>query len=298
MNQNDDVELLDGTNKASNNNVINSSTVNNTSPSVVNNTNVSNTNQSTLDADKSEKSNISPLVEKPVISGTTANSPRIDAFDTMAKGKDMHTPKVHIPEDPSKLGQEKPVDKVETNTTNEQQSNGKKPIWLILLFVVMLVIIIGLPYSQDLFSKLFPDKTDEEIVEEPSSGNLICTLENDDNGVVYQYTENYSFTNKVVDTLEHTVLVQGDADLLNTRNAQCEQLKQISSDMEGVTISCDIAGGEVEEVQFFNLLNFDSKQISTEFTEAGGVIPSGLNNEKYKEVKKTLEMSGYECEVE
>ena len=48
MNQNDDVELLDGTNKASNNNVINSSTVNNTSPSVVNNTNVSNTNQKIL----------------------------------------------------------------------------------------------------------------------------------------------------------------------------------------------------------------------------------------------------------
>ena len=261
----------------------------------------SNVANSTENAVNKPESVISPLVEKPVITGTTANSPRIDVADTMAKGKSMHTPEVHIPEKPKEVSKNDsttpPTNPTDSGTTSSENSGGKKPIWLILLFVVMLVVIFVLPYSQELFGDLFKQPVEEEPIVEPTSGNLVCVSENEEDGAVYRYTETYSFANNEVDTLEHSVLIQGDGDLLNERNTQCEQLKQASSSLDGISVSCSLSDGEMEETQIFNLLNFDPEKITPEFTEAGGVYPNGLSGEKYKEVKKTLEMSGYECEV-
>lgn len=250
-------------------------------------------------------SQISPLVSKPNVVGTTANSPRISPDATFASTnhsmKQQFTPK----EDVKSADMVKVVDdSTSSNDTayhsleNQQGSGAKssKPILLIIAFVLLLATIIFLPYSQKLFDTLFPEDK-EEIVEDITNGELVCSMESDDNSISFQYTETYAFSEGEVNSLEHKVLIQGNADYLNQRKNQCDVLKQNAVSISGVTIDCDLSNDEMIENQFFNLSRFDAMSVDASFTEAGGVLPNAKKGDSYKEVKRVMEMSGYECKI-
>lgn len=252
-------------------------------------------------ANSAAPSHISPLVAKPTISGTTANSPRINPSDTMASYT-SHAPQtpLHVEKTKDEIsnngGSVAPPIKVDDSTT---QPKGKplNPIVLIIVFVIILGTVILLPYSKDLFGNIFSNDiaTDEEKV---TNGSLVCTLENtDDDNNSFEYTETYTFTNSEVDTLEHEELIQGDADFLNERNDRCQLLKQNASSIEGVEINCDLNTSNMVETQKFNLARVDFDQLSTAFMEAGGVYPNAEAGDSYTEVQHSMEIAGYTCEV-
>lgn len=240
---------------------------------------------------------VSPWVAKPAISGTTANSPRISPEDTMAKT--VHSVSQTPP--PKGAKKEEIVDVATNQKSNIEATNVSskpiKPIALIVAFVILLVAIIFLPMSGDLFDQLFSKKEDNSL--NITTGNLVCTLEHDNNGdgASFQYTETYAFKDSNVESLEHVVLIQGNADYLTERNMECEFLQREAADIPSVQIDCDLSSNQMIETQYFNLNNLDLSLLDVGFTEAGGVYPNGMSGENYKDVQRSLEMSGYECEL-
>ena len=110
-------------------------------------------------------------------------------------------------------------------------------------------------------------------------------------------TETYDFSDSKVESLEHEVLIQGNADYLTERNTECELLQREAADITSVQIDCDLSSNQMIETQYFNLSTLDLSLLDIGFTEAGGVYPNGMSGENYKDVQRSLEMSGYDCEL-
>ena len=238
----------------------------------------------------------------PAVTGTNANSPRIASESTFAATKHgMKQPNMvskQEGENPnmgealtSKQGE------LSSNPGKTPNSNSTKPVFLIVAFVLLLATIFLLPYSQDLFDKLFSKDKGNEIIDNVTEGNLVCTMESDDAGNSYQYTEIYSFHDSKVDSLEHKVLIQGDADYLKQRNNQCLLLQQNASSVSGVTVDCDLSNEEMLETQTFIFEKFNLENVTTSFSEAGGVYPNASQGDDYKEVQRMMEISGYDCKI-
>lgn len=297
MNSNDeDIEVLDTPSTSSD--VNRTSDTNVQQPSQLESDyGVENVSSASAESEPSEiPSMVSPLMAKPSISGTTASSPRISPDDTMAKtvhSASQTPPKNYKKEDKLKV----PSD----HDSNAESTNGSskpvKPIVLIVTFIILLVAIIFLPMSGDLFDSLF--SKDDNTSEEVTNGSLVCTLEHDDNGdgISLQYTETYDFSDSKVESLEHEVLIQGNADYLTERNTECELLQREAANITSVQIDCDLSSNQMIETQYFNLSTLDLSLLDIGFTEAGGVYPNGMSGENYKDVQRSLEMSGYDCEL-
>lgn len=188
------------------------------------------------------------------------------------------------------------VDSSNSNVdSNTQSKSTLNPIVIVVIFVLLLATVFLLPYSEDFFQSLFSNN-DSSYTGEITSGRLVCTLENEEDQVNYHYTETYDFENSGVLSLQHVVLIQGDADVLNARKTQCDQLQVVAGDFEGVSIECNLSSDEMVETQFFNFRELDNT-FSTAFIEAGGVYPNLEYGDDISEVQKNLELSGYECEI-
>lgn len=248
-------------------------------------------------------SSISPFSSNSTVVGASASSPRISPESTFAATthgmKQQATSAVVSKQE---LNDNK-ASEIKTKTENlasnpsKESNSSTKPIFLIVAFLLLVATIFLLPYSQDLFDKLFSNNKEKDIVDNITQGDLVCTMESDDNGNSYQYTETYSIQDSKVDSLDHKVLIQGDADFLKQRNNQCLLLKQNATSISGVTVSCDLSNEEMVEVQSFNLASFDLENVTTAFTEAGGVYPNASQGDDYKEVQRMMEISGYDCKI-
>ena len=299
MNKDEDVELLETPSTSTSTPMQNASTVDVPVVPSGMETNVesavSQSNSAHPDEASSE-SRVSPFVSKPNVVGTTANSPRISPDSIFVASP--HTIKQQsAPKSSLKHPQyENVTDNSVSSSSPSSNTKSSKPILLIISFILLLGTVLVLPYSEDLFDKIFANNT-EEVIDDVTVGNLVCSRDGDGLGYSYQYTETYSFDNGEIDSLEHKVLIQGEADYLNQRNVQCQQLQQTASSISGVTVDCDLSDEEMLETQFFNLSRFDSANITTSFSEAGGVSPNAKKGDEYKEIKRVMEMSGYDCEV-
>lgn len=307
MNKDEDVELLETSSTSTTESTQTSSNVE--VPQVptgmeINSTTTINTTLSGTE-NSVNSSMVSPFNSKPNVVGTTANSPRISPDATFAATshsmKHQTTPKSALKQKYNEgvVQGDVPVSDSNTSevgTSQVSKSKPSKPVFLIVAFVLLLGTILVLPYSQDLFDKIFTKDT-TPITDDIQTGDLVCTMESEDLGNSYQYTETYSFDNGEVDTLEHVVLVQGDADYLSERNNECQLLQQNAISLTGVTVECDSSKDEMIETQFFNLARFDSSSINAGFTEAGGVSPNAKKGDSYKEIQRVMEMSGYDCKI-
>ena len=264
MNNNDDIEILDDLDDASK-------------------------ASSSTDQNIHHKEVVSPYSSKPSVTGMNANSPRIAPNDTFVKPKEVATPPSPSPNpSPAPVNQEVP---------STPKDKGIRPVTLLILFVVILIAIFFLPYTEKVF-KYFSSNNQDSVVQEVTVGKLICTLEHDDHNNSYQYEEIYSFRDKKVESLEHTVIIQGNADYLYERNSECQLLQDNVDPSMNVTVSCDLSRNQMVETQYFNLINFDSSLLSTAFIEAGGIYPNAKAGDSYRSVQRSLEMSGYECKVQ
>lgn len=241
---------------------------------------------STSEQKTNHKEVISPYVPKSSVTGTTSNSPRITSNDTFVKPKEP-------------ISQQVPIT---TNNKNEKDVSSKekgiRPVTLLILFIVILLAIFLLPYTEKVFKYFSSNQNDDSVIEEVTVGRLVCTLEHNDENNSYQYEEVYSFRDKKVESLEHTVIIQGNADYLNERSRECQQLQNIVDDTIDVTVTCDLSHDQMVESQYFNLVNFDFNSLTTAFIESGGIYPNVKAGDSYRSVQSSLEMTGYECKVQ
>ena len=185
-----------------------------------------------------------------------------------------------------------------SNVSTDSDANASKPtkpIVLLIIFLVLLLVIIFLPYIGDFFNKLIPDTSTSTEVSKIENGSLTCTLEHEKDNVSYYYTDTYDFKNRKVENLQHVVSIQSGTDFLNMRNAECQNLRQASAHISGISVECNLSSGEMVETQFFNFKSLQDSNVSTEFVEAGGVYPNVEYGDDISEVEKNLTISGYEC---
>lgn len=295
MNHDDDIELLEltSTHEASDN--VQTSSIEDTSlnSSAMNDDTIIFTNTSDNVQEK-RGDNIS-IVSKSNVSKAASNSSKVTL-----KQKESLIPVLERNQNGKK--------KVESEVGNSDDSASNilpnsplkfsKLFFLIIIFFLLLGTIVLLPYSQNLFSKLFFSNDEKQVKNDIiSTGRLVCTMDSNDNFNSYQYTETYFFDDDKVSSLEHRVIIQGNADYLNVRNSQCQLLQQKASAIFGVAIDCELSSGEMIETQSFNLYDFDLSSISVAYTEAGGIFPNVTVGDNYKEIQRVMKMSGYDCEI-
>ena len=183
------------------------------------------------------------------------------------------------------------------NQNNNQKNKSGKPYLLIILFVIVLGAILLLPYTGSLFEKLFSKSNEPEVAGEKNTGTLTCTLENEKDKVKYDYTETYEFQDSKVQSLQHVVLIQGDALVLDAKDLQCKTLKAVSENISGVSIQCNLSSDKMVETQLFNFNTLKSKDLNSTFIEAGGVYPNFEQQDNISGIEKDLKLSGYKCRI-
>ena len=150
----------------------------------------------------SSESRVSPFVSKPNVVGTTANSPRISPDSIFVASphtiKQQSAPKSSLKQPQN----ENVTDDSVSSSSPSSNTKSSKPVLLIISFIFLLATVALLPYSEDLFDKIFANNT-EEVIDDVTVGDLVCTMDGDDLGNSYQYTETYSFDNGEIDSLEH-----------------------------------------------------------------------------------------------
>ena len=181
------------------------------------------------------------------------------------------------------------------NLNNINNSKPTKPIVFFIIFIILLLVIIFLPYIGELFDFLFPKKEDNVSYTGISSGSLVCTLEHENNGISYYYTDTYDFENRKIRNLQHVVSIQGGTDFLNQRNMECQTIKQTADSLPGISVDCNLSSGEMVETQYFDFSSLKNSDVSTAFIEAGGVYPNVKYGDNVSDVEKKLTISGYEC---
>ena len=184
---------------------------------------------------------------------------------------------------------------INNQDSNNNSSKSTKPVIFLIIFILLLLVIVFLPNIGELFSSIFPKSEAPTDIAELENGSLTCTLEHEEEGISYFYTDTYDFENREVENLQHVVSIQAGTDFLNQRNMECQTLKQAASNIRGISIDCNLSSGEMVETQFFNFSSLKGVDVSTEFVEAGGVYPNVEYGDDISEVEKNLTISGYEC---
>lgn len=189
---------------------------------------------------------------------------------------------------------------ISNNAINNQDSNNNsskstKPVIFLIIFILLLLVIVFLPNIGEFFSSVFPKSEAPTDIVELENGSLICTLEHEEEGISYYYTDTYDFENRKVENLQHVVSIQAGTDFLNQRNMECQTLKQAASNIRGISIDCNLSSGEMVETQNFNFSSLKDVDISTEFVEAGGIYPNVEYGDDISDIEKNLTISGYEC---
>lgn len=181
-----------------------------------------------------------------------------------------------------------------SKNTNLSTQKGT-PILFLILFIFILLAIFLFPYTDHLFQFFsFSHKEDSNKVD-IDTGSLICTLEHEDDVMSYYYTETYDFKKREILSLQHVVSIHGNADFLNTRNLECNQLKQQVVTFSGISVDCNLSSGEFVETQFFDFSSIKEKELSSSFVEAGGVYPNVSYLDPVSDVEHELVLSGYKC---
>ena len=187
------------------------------------------------------------------------------------------------------------INAINNQDSNNNSSKSTKPVIFLIIFILLLLVIVFLPNIGELFSSIFPKSEAPTDIAELENGSLTCTLEHEEEGISYFYTDTYDFENREVENLQHVVSIQAGTDFLNQRNMECQTLKQAASNIRGISIDCNLSSGEMVETQNFNFSSLRDVDISTEFVEAGGVYPNVEYGDDISEVEKNLTISGYEC---
>ena len=311
MNENDkNIELLDSSEEIQSNS--DTSYTNNSTISSVQNQNISNLdsfsgpvatvnssnissseniNLSNSTTNRFDSSNVNVSLEgfPRQVSSTTSSSTNIDLSLQNSPKIDTESHNFHSEDDKKK----------DLNTSNNlnniNNSKPTNPIVFFIIFIILLLVIIFLPYIGELFDFLFPKKEDNVSYTGISSGSLVCTLEHENNGISYYYTDTYDFENRKIRNLQHVVSIQGGTDFLNQRNMECQTIKQTADSLPGISVDCNLSSGEMVETQYFDFSSLKNSDVSTAFIEAGGVYPNVKYGDNVSDVEKKLTISGYEC---
>ena len=192
--------------------------------------------------------------------------------------------------------EEEPLKTVEVEYKPTSKGNT---IMLIIFFIALIAFVIFLPDLQVLIAKY---KEGPVKVEEIKTGTLICTLESSTVNLDREYTREFAFSDKKLQSAKFTTITRGDASLdeeaLDELNAQCEQVKANVDGMNGINVSCNYEEGKLTEKESFDYSTYSAEEIGPAYTEAGGNLIEFKYEEDIDNVMVNMRQSGFTCNKE
>ena len=181
------------------------------------------------------------------------------------------------------------------------QPNSK---FTVILLVFFLIFIIGftwfLPQIHNFVVKLQKGdfKKQEEI--KITNGTLNCIYEKSSDAFDYTYEYDFVFSKNLLNSYKKITTTKGDAaidrDKLDLLKNDCNSLKDESSNIVGITVSCNNESNSVKVTENIELSNFKSDSITSSYTEAGGEYPEYSLEQDMDIIEKNMKASGYTCE--
>ena len=197
-------------------------------------------------------------------------------------------------EDPNGLVNEN-LKKVEVQYT--PPSKGKT-VALIMFFIFLILFVIFLPEVTTLVDKLL-GKNQEEVVQKITTGKLVCEFSTNTANLDKDYKLIFGFSNNKLEKLNYTTTTKGDpsldAETMDDLANRCKMLKEFTSSVTGVNVTCDYSEGKLVENQDFDYASLDTEGLDSAYTEAGGTNPQYTNGQDMDSIEKNMNASGYTC---
>lgn len=174
-----------------------------------------------------------------------------------------------------------------------------KIVGLLFFFILLVAFIIFLPQISTIIKNFGQDNTYKPETEVITTGKLICTLSTNTSELDKEYEFDFSFTDGKLKRTKYMVNTRGDSTTessLDVLAEKCNDLKNETKDLEGVSIKCDYTDGKLSETQIFELETIDTEKLTSAFTEAGGILPSYKYDQEIDEIEKNMKASSYTCE--
>ena len=139
-------------------------------------------------------------------------------------------------------------------------------------------------------------------VEDITTGKLVCTLESNTVNLDRNITRVFEYSDMKLVSAKFTTVVRGDATLdeetLDALNAQCEQIKTNVSGLEGVSVNCAYADGQLTEKENFDFGTYKIEEVTAAYTEAGGTVLEFEAGENIDDVMTSMRQGGFLCNKE
>ena len=281
--QNNTVENV---NSQVNSNAVNTVTANVSSTGTEGAVNPSNGNPSVVDNTALAEQRVNLVNNKPTIKSIVPNNP-VSNVKQEEKVEEL-TPAVENVTSES----------ISTENVSDDPKRAGKNFFLILLFGILFGVVFFLP---DISKYVETQKYMKTHVEEKiTEGVLKCKYEDSTDTLDYNYLLKFSFSNNRLDELEYLLEIRGDAtedaDVLNERKMECDQISSGVESLKGISVSCSLSNGLYKQKQIIDYASVNKDTAMSAYTEAGGIYPDYENAENIDDIERNMNASGYTCE--
>ena len=189
--------------------------------------------------------------------------------------------------------------KAATNVKAPKKESNFKYYMTAFLFIALILMVIFLPDISSFVSNYFAEKRAQEVPA-LTTGTLTCTLNTSDDRYDYYYQADFNFRDSQLYRLTYNTTIKGDQNLdaveLAEMEASCNLLKSQTEDLDGITVSCSLSNGVVENEQVLSYENIDVELLTTAYLEAGGTYPNYRYQQNIDDIEKDMNASNYTCE--
>ena len=169
---------------------------------------------------------------------------------------------------------------------------------MIIFFIALIAFIIFLPEIESFVRLNVLSKPQE--AGEITTGVLVCTVEDNTANLTIERTREFDFTDKKLESARFTTITRGDStsdeETLTSTYEKCKAIKDGTDSLTGVNITCVQEEGKVSSTESFDFSKYDSSQVSTAYTEAGGSFLEYDYQTNIDDIMTAMQRSGFTCE--
>lgn len=221
--------------------------------------------------------------------------------ELIAASIDSRNGKVNLltPEQKAELMRKKEEARKERESYQAPPVGKFKRFFSVFIWVMLFAIVMFLPEINNVVVSLREGKKEEENVV-ITTGTLRCTSDSVSDKYNHSYTYEFDFTDSKLDKLTYVEATVGDAlvdeEDLNAKLGKCSLLKNLTTGLVGINVSCSLYEGTFtkEQVIDFNSINYDL--VTSAYSEAEGIYPEFEAGENIDKIEKNMKAANNTCE--
>ena len=218
-------------------------------------------------------------------------------------------PKFDVEEDPNKINTDMNSgldqdgvyvdEKLKSVEINYKPPSKGRVVLLLFLFMFLILFVLILP---DVVQRVSILKTGEPVVEEITTGKLICTLESDSKTLSKIIERTFYYENSELQKATYKTTIRGDVDEdekeMNALADKCADIKDATGSLSGIDINCSYSEGLLVETEKFDFQTYDSEKVRAAYVESGGDILEYSYKDDIDNVMVEMRRSGFTCNKE